>query len=138
MITYFVDGVAFEGERCRHDGKLLKDRDPARARQKEMAIDIQKYILRSHVIDSRQLRTLQHGQALIVETLLETYVKKPEMLPVDRQDEWKRHGHALRAARRLRCLADRAGCAGALPTPYRRADGCSHRRSRWILSRRAR
>ena len=98
MITYFVDGIAFEGEPCRHDGKLLKDRDPARARQKEMAIDILKYILRSHVIDSPQLRTLQHGQALIVETLLETYVKKPEMLPVDRQEEWKRHGDALRAA----------------------------------------
>ena len=98
MITYFVDGVAFEREPCRHDGKLLKDRDPGRARQKEMAIDILKYLLRSHVIDSPQLRTLQHGQALIVETLLETYVKKPEMLPVDRQAEWKRHGDALRAA----------------------------------------
>jgi dGTPase len=98
MITYFLDGLSFEGEPCRHNGKLLKDKDPGRARQKEMAIDILKYILRSHVIDSPPLRTLQHGQALIVETLLETYFEKPEMLPVDRQDELKRHGDTLRAA----------------------------------------
>jgi len=98
MITYFLDGLSFEGEPCRHDGKLLKDKDPAKARQKEMAIDILKYMLRSHVIDSVKLRTLQHGQAVIVETLLETYVKKPKMLPVDRQDELKRHRDTLRAA----------------------------------------
>jgi dGTPase len=78
--------------------QAAQDKDPATARQKEMAVDILKYMLRSHVIDSVKLRTLQHGQALIVETLLETYVKKPKMLPVDRQDELKRHGDALRAA----------------------------------------
>jgi len=98
MITYFLDGVSFEGEPCRHNGKLLKDTDPGRAKQKETAINILKYILRSHVIESPQLRSLQHGQALIVETLLQTYARNPKMLPVDRQDERQRHGDTLRAA----------------------------------------
>ncbi len=98
MITYFLDGLAFDGEPCRHNGKLLEDTDPAKAREKKLAVDILKYILRSHVIDSPKLRTLQHGQALIVETLLEMYVKKPDMLPVDRQDELTKHDDGLRAA----------------------------------------
>jgi dGTPase len=57
MITYFLDGLSFDGEPCRHDGTLRKDKDRTKARQKELAIDILKFILYSHVIDSPQLRT---------------------------------------------------------------------------------
>lgn len=98
MITYFLDGLSFEDEPCRHNGTLLKDNDKAKARQKELAVDILKYMLRFYVIDGPKLRTLQHGQALIVQTLLEIYADDPEMLPADRAEEFGDHGDALRAA----------------------------------------
>jgi dGTPase len=98
MITYFLDGLSFEDEPCRHNGKLLKDKDKAKARQKELAVEILKYMLRSYVIDSPQLRTVQHGQATIVKSLLEIYAANPRMLPVDREDEFAEHGDTLRAA----------------------------------------
>jgi dGTPase len=98
MITYFLDGLSFEDEPCRHNGTLLKDNDKAKARQKELAVEILKYMLRFYVIDGAKLRTLQHGQALIVQTLLEIYADDPEMLPADRAEEFGDHGDALRAA----------------------------------------
>lgn len=98
MITYFLDGLSFEGEPCRHNGTLLKDKDNAKARQKELAVEILKYMLRFYVIEGPKLRTLQRGQALIVQTLLEIYADDPGMLPADRDEELDVHGDALRAA----------------------------------------
>jgi dGTPase len=101
MITYFLDGVSFTGEPCRHNGKLLKADDPKRARQKELAVDLLKFMLRHFVIDQPALRTVQHGQRCIIEGLLEIYAYDGDLLPLDRREEWngvKGHGDLLRAA----------------------------------------
>lgn len=98
MITYFLDGLSFEGEPCGHAGRLLKDRDNAKARQKELAVDLLHFTLRHYVIDQARLRTVQHGQATIVRTLLEIYSSNAGLLPVDRSEELSLHGDALRAA----------------------------------------
>ena len=98
MITYFLDGLSFTDRPCRHNGTLLKDRDKTRARQKELAVDLLKFMLRFYVIDRPALRTVQHGQALIVKSLLEIYASDPNMLPVDREEERSGHGDLLRAA----------------------------------------
>jgi dGTPase len=101
MITYFLDGVSFTGEPCRHKGELLKDADPKRGRQKGLAIDLLKFMLRHFVIDQPALRTVQYGQRCIIEGLLEIYASDGELLPLDRREEWQgTNGHhdLLRAA----------------------------------------
>jgi dGTP triphosphohydrolase len=98
MITYFLDGLSFTGEPCRHNGMLLKDRDTQRARQKELAADLLQFMLRFFVIDRPALHSVQHGQATMVESLLVIYSADPKLLPVDREEERSGHGDLLRAA----------------------------------------
>jgi len=98
MITYFLDGLSFTDEPCRHNGKLLKDRDGKRARQKELAVDLLKFMLGYFVIERPALRSVQQGQAAIVESLLKIYAADARLLPVDREEERAGHGDLLRAA----------------------------------------
>jgi dGTP triphosphohydrolase len=98
MITYFLDRLSFTGEPCRHNGILLKDKDAQRARQKELAADLLQFMLRLFVIDRPALHSVQHGQAMMVESLLEIYSADPNLLPIDREDERSSHGDLLRAA----------------------------------------
>jgi dGTPase len=98
LITFFLDGLAYEGEPCRHNGRLLIDRDRDRARQKLVAVNLLQELLRFYVIDQPQLRTVQRGQWTIVSTLLEIFASDEELLPVDRREELARHHDLLRAA----------------------------------------
>jgi len=104
-ITYFLEGLAFTDEPCRHNGEFLKDSDEERAQQKQLAVDLLQYMLRYFVIDRPALRSVQHGQATIACSLLEIYAGDIDLLPVDRTEEHSGydsqllgHGDRLRAA----------------------------------------
>jgi dGTPase len=98
LITFFVEGVDFEGEPCRHNGSFIVDRDKDRANLKRLAVDLLKKLLRRFVIDRPALATLQRGHATIVTTLLTVYASEPSLLPHDRTEDVELHGDHLRAA----------------------------------------
>lgn len=88
MITFFVDGIAFEGDApCEHQGRFVIDPTDERRMIKRRACDLLKTLLWVYVIDRPALATVQRGQATIVGNLLRIFASDEHLLPQDRRDE---------------------------------------------------
>jgi dGTPase len=128
LITTFVKDVGWttwgEGESddyrygdglpMLYEGDFVIDRDPAVAKQKRLAVDILKALIWKKVIQQPRLATQQVGQDAIVTGLLQRiagheqaahereaedeHVQETHVLPVDRLEEFRDHGDAIRAA----------------------------------------
>jgi len=100
MITFLVDGVAFEGDApCERNGVFTIDADADRQRLKRRACNLLKSLLWVYVIDRPAFATVQRGQDKIVRELLDVFASDERLLPQDRREDMEHEGaDLLRAA----------------------------------------
>ena len=90
LIAYFCDHVGYAGQGVAYDGELLIDPD------RQLLCDLLKELVWFYVIERQTLAAQQHGQAKIVEDLVDWLHEDTRLLPPDRKADLENHGDLTR------------------------------------------